>query len=147
MGYLDRYGEGVERRLRVWKRAAAVMASILIAGGAAWLAFGNYRQERQAKRFFELLAGGNYDAAYASWVRTEADRRAYPRAAFLEDWGPSGGHGDPAQFRIAKSRSCGSGVVVTVTSGRQQERLWVERQTLVIGFAPPPDGLPRMCGL
>ena len=64
--------------------------------------------------------------------------------AFLEDWGTASGR---SGYRILKSRSCGSGVLQTVATGKGRERLWVQRDTLVIGFAPPADLLPRICSL
>jgi len=144
MGYLDQYGAGVERRLRLWKRTAIAVAAALCAGGVLYLQFGNFRQERQAKRFFELLAVRDFDAAYRTWAPTAADQRGYPMEAFLEDWGPdSGRNGYPIEERPA----CGSGVILTVASGKGRERLWVQRDTLVIGFAPPADLLPRSCSL
>jgi hypothetical protein len=73
------------------------------------------------------------------WVRTPDDRRSYPYQSFLRDWGPQGEHPDVSNFRIAKSRSCGSGVILTVDFGRnQEEKLWVQRDDLTIGFSPLP---------
>jgi hypothetical protein len=72
-------------------------------------------------------------------VRTDSDRRGYPFDAFMKDWGPQGGHPDVSNFRIAKSRSCGSGVILTVDFGNnQEEKLWVQRDDLTIGFSPLP---------
>ena len=55
----------------------------------------------------------------------------------MKDWGPNStratGH------TIPKSRSCGSGVIVTVDSGpNQEDALWVQRSDLTIGFSPYP---------
>jgi len=57
----------------------------------------------------------------------------------MEDWGPNSGRSDLSNFRISKSRSCGSGVILTVDFGQNhQDKLWVERQDMSIGFSPFP---------
>jgi hypothetical protein len=125
---------------------AACRRVLLVGSGILLFVFHNIRQERQARRFFALLRARDYQGAYALWAPTESDRRSYPIESFLEDWGPDSGRGDPNRFRVAKSRSCGSGVILTVDSGKaERERLWVQRDSLVIGFPPPADGLPRIC--
>ena len=47
-------------------------------------------------------------------MRTERDRQGYPMESFLQDWGPQSEHADVSGYRISKSRSCGSGVILTV---------------------------------
>jgi hypothetical protein len=148
MAYLEHYGEGVDRRIRRVRRALFGFVALLAAAGAALFFFHNYRQERQAKRFFDLLSAHDYRGAHALWLAGDSDRRGYPMDAFLQDWGPDSGRGDPRSFRIAKSRSCGTGVILTVDLGKaRRERLWVQRDSLVIGFPPPANLLPRVCGL
>src|SRR5436309_12927060 len=113
-GYLDQYGVGDERRIKIIKTTAFSAVAALIAGVVLFFIFHNFRQERQAKQFVELLAAHDYQKAYSYWVRTEQDRQGYPIASFLQDWGPSSEHADVSGFRIVKSRSCGSGVLLTV---------------------------------
>lgn len=138
-GYLDQYGAGVERRLKIIKIAAISAVALLVLGGALYFIFHNYRQEQQAKRFLALLAARDYESAYALWVRTEQDRKGYPMDFFLRDWGPQSAHADVSGYRIAKSRSCGSGVILTVNFNKgSEEKLWVERENLTIGFSPLP---------
>ena len=140
-GYLDHYGAGEERREKIVKAAALTITFLLVAGGILFFVFHNYRQERQVKRFFEYLSAHDYKSAYALWGCTDARPcTEYPFSAFLQDWGPSTGAArNAAQYRIARSRSCGSGVILTVDVGPQhQERLWVQRDDLVIGFSPFP---------
>ena len=61
----------------------------------------------------------------------------------MEDWGPKSARADVGAYHIKKSRSCGSGVIVTVDFGKnQQEKLWVERDDLTIGFSPWPGCPP-----
>ncbi len=138
-GYLDTYGAGEERRIRFIKIGVLVLVTLLIAGGIAYWFLKNWREERQARLFFDELGRRNYQAAYAMWGCTEAQPcRDYPFEEFLKDWGPGSGRPAPDTFRIVKSRSCGSGVILTVNTGQQQEKLWVERKTLTIGFSPLP---------
>ncbi len=138
-GYLDQYGAGEAQREKVIKIVLAAVAVVVVVGGVLFFMLHNYRQEQQAKRFFDLLERHDYQAAYDLWVRTDSDRRGYPIEAFMRDWGPQSPHPDVAGFRIAKSRSCGSGVILTVDFPKgQQEKLWVQRDDLTIGFSPLP---------
>ena len=142
-GYLDKYGEGEERRLKIIKTVVLSLVALLVISGTALFIFHNYRQEQQAKRFFELLERQDYQAAYGLWVRSEADRKGYSFASFLQDWGPQSDHRDVRDFHISKSRSCGSGVILTVDFGKnQKEKLWVQRDDLTIGFSPLPGCPP-----
>ena len=138
-GYLDQYGAGVDRRLKKIKIVVISAVVLLIATGILLFVFHNYRQEQQVKRFFTLLESRQYPAAYELWVRTASDRKGYPFDSFMQDWGPQGEHPNVSNFRIAKSRSCGSGVILTVDfqSGKE-EKLWVQRDDLTIGFSPLP---------
>ena len=137
-GYLDQYGVGDERRERFLKYGALILVAVLAVGGVLYFLFKNYREEAQAKRFFALLANHDYTAAYALWGCTDAKPcRDYPFPEFMKDWGPQSAHGNPAEFRITKSRSCGSGVILTVqTGGSEPERLWVQRSDHVLGYSP-----------
>jgi hypothetical protein len=148
MAYLEHYGDGVDRRIRRLKLTILCAIGLIAAAGVLLFFLHNYRQERQARQFFALLTARDYAGAYALWVGGESDRRGYPLQAFLEDWGPQSGRGDPRAYRIAKSRSCGSGVILTVDLGQsRREHLWVQRDSLVIGFPPPAELLPKICGL
>jgi hypothetical protein len=139
-GYLDNYGAGEERREKIIKTTALAVVLLVVIGGTLWFVFHDYRQERQVKHFFALLESRDYKAAYALWGCTDAKPcRDYPMSSFLQDWGPQGGRGEIANFRIAKSRSCGSGVIITASFGKgQEEKLWVQRDDLTIGFSPFP---------
>src|SRR5579863_2447629 len=138
-GYLDQYGAGVDRRLKIIKISVISAVIFLVAVGIALFVFHNYRQEQQVKRFIALLEQHDYQGAYEMWVRTADDRKGYTYQSFLQDWGPQGEHRDVSDFRIAKSRSCGSGVILTVDfRGGKEEKLWVQRDDLTIGFSPLP---------
>jgi len=163
-GYLDQYGAGDERREKRIKL-------ILILGGCAlvllflWFILfvwdktevlriqsvarlaqilRNHRQESRVKEFYDLLQRRDYRAAYALWGCTEANPcRDYAFDEFMKDWGPSSPR-NGRHYSIPRSRTCGSGVIVIVDSGQNQEDvLWVQRDDLTIGFSPP---LP-LCGV
>ncbi len=141
-GYLDQYGKGDERREKIIKMVVYTLIALIAIGGPLLFIFHNYRQEQQVKKFFGLLAAKNYKAAYALWGCTDTKPcTGYSMQSFMEDWGPD--KADPSNFRIAKSRSCGSGVILTVNFDQNRhEALWVERDDLVIGFSPLPGCPP-----
>jgi len=143
MNYLERYGAGVDRRHRRIRRILLSAAALLTLVLALTFVFYDFREEQQVNHFLDLVRTHNYTAAYALWARTDSERRGYPLQSFLADWAPNPG---PGTYRISKSRSCGSGVIVTLAStDHGPQKLWVERQTLALGFPPPPDTLPRIC--
>jgi hypothetical protein len=146
-GYLDNYGAGEERREKTIKRLVLITITVIVAAGILFFIFKNYRQERQVNRFLDLLAHQDYQAAYALWGCTAANPcRDYQFAAFMQDWGPQSEHADPKAYHITKTRSCGSGVIVTVDStkaNKQEDKLWVQRSDLTIGFSPLP-GCPAL---
>ena len=54
-GYLDQYGAGEERRIKIIKTLVISAVTLLVVGGIAFFIFHNYRQEQQVKRFFALM--------------------------------------------------------------------------------------------
>jgi hypothetical protein len=161
-GYLDQYGAGDERRE---KRTKILVIFIIVAAVVAfllWFFFSwdkteilrwhalarltqemrNHRQEGQVKKFFGLLSRQDYGRAYQLWGCSEANPcKEYPYTEFMKDWGPAAAR-DWKSYSIVKSRSCGSGVIVTAESGGQDKVLWVERNELTIGFSPFPTCPP-----
>lgn len=137
-GYLDQYGKGDERREKIIKTVVYSLIALVVVGGPLLFIFHNFRQEHQVKKFFELLASKDYKAAYALWGCSDTKPcTGYSMQSFLDDWGP--GKANPSNVRIAKSRSCGSGVILTVDFDKsREEKLWVQRDDLVIGFSPLP---------
>lgn len=142
-GYLEHYGAGEERRGKIIKILVILLVTLVLAGGSLFFYFHNFREERQVKQFLSQLGAGDYKAAYALFGCTDAKPcRYYPFDKFMEDWGPKSGHTDFREARITRSRSCGSGVLLTVDYGNsKQEKLWVERRDMSIGF-PPVQGCP-----
>jgi len=143
-GYLDQYGAGEARREKIIKTLVISLVALVAAVGALFFIFHNYREERQVKEFFNHLASRDYKAAYALFGCTDTKPcRDYAFGQFMEDWGPGSGRNNPSNFRISRSRSCGSGVILTVDFGKdQQEKLWVERKDMTVGFSPFP-GCPK----
>jgi hypothetical protein len=145
-GYLEQYGAGEERRektVKIVKIVAIALVAAILIGGVLFFNFHNYREERQVKQFLSRLDSRDYKAAYALFGCTDsAPCRYYPFDKFMEDWGPNSGHSGFGGARITRSRSCGSGVLLTVDYGQsRQEKLWVERRDMSIGF-PPVQGCP-----
>jgi hypothetical protein len=155
-GYLDQYGAGDERREKRnrW---------LFISGGAAlvallflWFLYGwdksevvrephvarlvqklrHHGQEGEVRQFLELLRSRQYEAAYKVW----GVNKDYPFDKFMEDWG---GQRNIGTFEITGSRSCGSGVVITVGFQKGEEQsLWVQNADRTIGFSPFAAGCP-----
>ena len=145
-GYLEQYGAGEEQRERrgkIVKIVAIALVAVVLISGALVFNFYNFREERQVKQFLGYLGARDYKAAYALFGCTDAKPcHYYPFDKFLEDWGPNSGHSGFGEARITRSRSCGSGVLLTVDYGQnRQEKLWVERRDMSIGF-PPVQGCP-----
>jgi hypothetical protein len=137
-GYLDQYGVGDARREKIIKTLAIALVALIVVGGPLLFIFHNYRQESQVKQFFKLLEARQYKEAYALWGCTDAKPcSGYDMRRFMEDWGPD--KTNASNFHIERSRSCGSGVILTVDVDKnRQEKLWVQRDDLTIGFSPLP---------
>src|SRR5881628_1659020 len=94
-GYLAHYGAGEEQRERLVRRLVLSIVIIAIAGGAVYFFLKNFRQEQQARKFFELLQKHDDKAAYALWGCTDDKPcRDYPFKTFMEDWGPQSQRAD-----------------------------------------------------
>lgn len=141
-GYLDTYGAGEERREKFLKTTLLVAAALLVGGAILWVFFHNYPEERQTQRFFDLLKSGDFKAAYALWGCTDAQPcRDYSMSEFMKDWGPN--QAPVGDFAVLDSESCGSGVIVEVDTGKAaNKKLWVERNSHVLGF-PPFERCPQ----
>src|SRR5574341_2391580 len=142
MGYLDEYGEKEavrERKIQRIKRSLAVFAVLLVVAGALFYTFKNYRQEKRVKEFLALLEREEYATAYTLWgCRVEAPCPSYSYKDFLEDWGPQSEIGKLRSYRLRSSQARGSGVeIAVVLNERPEKKLWVEKSSGVLGFAPP----------
>jgi hypothetical protein len=142
-GYLEQYGAGDERRAKIIKTLVISIVSLVLVGGVLLFVFHNYREESRVKQFYALLKAKDYKGAYALFGCTDTTPcRYYAFEKFQEDFGPNTGHDNLSNVRISRSRTCGSGVLLTIDlDANQQEKLWVERHDMSIGF-PPVQGCP-----
>jgi hypothetical protein len=154
-GYLDQYGAGDERRNRV-RKWMVVSGGILALGVIVWWflfvwskaevvrashvarfvqKLRNHNQEAEIKQFLDLVANRQYAAAYKLWGALPRD---YPFPEFMKDWGPQSPR-NFSSYQIVRSRSCGSGVIVTVDFAKGgEENLWVQRSDRTLSFSPFP---------
>jgi hypothetical protein len=137
-GYLDHYGAGYEQSHKRKKMIVVVALLIVVGGSALYLTLRNFRQKAKVTQFVELLQKRDYSAAYRLWGCTEAKPCPdYSFQRFMDDWGPRSQNAQIASFHISHSRSCGTGVIVTVELGaNREERFWVESNEMTIGFSP-----------
>jgi hypothetical protein len=108
---------------------------LIILGGAAYIVFHDYQEERTVTHFLKTLEQGNFQEAYRLWQPSPS----YSYQDFLHDWGDHGDYGKIRTFQILGSRSKGSGtVIVTVTINNQQPTLdlLVDRKTQGLAYSP-----------
>lgn len=140
-GYLGTYGVGEEKRANILRKIFIVGGVALAVALILWFVFTfvipNGRERGEVKQFFRLLQAHDYKQAYAMWGCTDAKPcRDYPLKSFMEDWGPQ--TAPVPTFDVLDGESCGSGVIVTVDTGKQgDKKLWVEKKTGVLGSMPP----------
>lgn len=141
-GYLDTYGAGEEERNRIIIRSVVGVLVAVVVVSLAWYLLKNHHQESIVKTFLGDVKRGDLQAAYRDWGCTAAKPcSGYEFDKFEQDWGAAARDGapDPKVLRIADSESCGSGVILTVeVNPERQERLWVEKNSDAISFAPYP---------
>lgn len=134
--YLDDYGASDERRERIRKRIAAVVLIIVVVAGSAWFLFRDYREERRVQTFVQLLAQGDYKAAYAMWGCTEQTPCPdYSFEKFIEDWRK--GYSDSASVKVGARRSCDAGIIQRIDIGGDEVLLWVSRENGLLSYGPP----------
>ena len=143
---MEGYGAGEERRGKIIRWIVLSVVLVAIVGTAGYFQFRNYREEKQIGKFLELLKQQNYKIAYGMWGCT--DSHPCPQYAFnkfLEDWGPKSPHANIESAKLAKTKSCDTGIIQFIQfPGQDDVQLWVERRDRVLGFAPWPVCNPRM---
>ena len=114
------------------------MLSVAVLGLTYYVFFRNWREERQAKRFFETLKAEQYAEAYSMWgCSVEEPCRYYPYDEFLEDWGPDAPYGKLVDYSLGRSYTQSNGVILRYSiNGREGDPLWVELAPVKINFAP-----------
>ncbi len=153
-GYLANYGAGEEQKEKRIRRLVIIGSVVVGLAGLYLITFHtpileryirfvqilkNHEEEKRVQQFLDWLAKQDYKDAYALWGCTDAKPcRDYPLKSFMEDWGPKGSATASDMFHITRSRSCGSGVILTVNSNNREEKLWVEKENQSIGFSPYP---------
>lgn len=143
--YLDNYGVADARREKRVKRILYSVLTIAITGGLLWFFFRNYKEEARVKEFLSLLEQKDYKTAYGLWGCTEATPcRDYKFDRFLQDWGPQSDAGNVAAIQRSKVKSCNGGIIQLLQIKGQDVNLYVDRTSLVIGFAPWPVCNPRV---
>jgi hypothetical protein len=163
-GYLANYGAGEEEREKRTRRLV-IIGTIVVGVLALYLVtfqtpileryirivqlLKNHKEEKRVQTFLDLLARQDYKGAYALWGCTDAKPcRDYTFKNFMDDWGAKGSNTTGELFHTTRSRSCGSGVILTVdSSSNREEKLWVQKEDLIIGFSPYPGcyaGPPRI---
>ena len=139
-GYLDQYGVGVDKRNRILAVVAISLFTTVVIAALGWYLLKNHHQEAQVKAFLVALKRGDTQGAYRLWgCLPEKPCAGYGFEKFQEDWASKNNPTDPAVFGILDSESCSDGVLLTVeVSSSRTEKLWVEKATDGIGFAPYP---------
>ncbi|MFL6353095.1 MAG: hypothetical protein ACJ74Z_14775 [Bryobacteraceae bacterium] len=135
--YLQQYGAGDERRIRIIKTiiiAGVIVASLAIAG---YLFFRNYPEKQVVKQFLAEVNSRQYQAAYRDWGCTSSNAcRDYDYRRFMQDWAGKGS----SPWKIASVDGCKSFVTVNVqANGAELESLAVQRGTHALSFAPSPE--------
>jgi hypothetical protein len=109
--------------------------AVIVIGGACYIAFRNFLEERAISHFLTTLEQGNYAEAYKLWQPSST----YTYEDFLHDWGEHGDYGKIHTFKVLGSRSQGAPtVIVTVTINDQEppRDLLVDRKTKGLAFSP-----------
>jgi hypothetical protein len=148
-GYLDQYGAGEERRNRIILRAVVLTLTVAVLGSLSWYLLKNHHQESVVKTFLAAVRKGDLQGAYRAWgCSSPSDCTGYTYDSFLGDWGPNAKSSaqpgidfrpDPAVLGLTDSESCNNGVLLSVeVNSARTEKLWVDRKSDAINFAPYP---------
>lgn len=132
-------------------RIAAVLGVVVLVGALGYWWFRFYAEQRQVERFLDALVAGDYPGAYQIWGPTPD----YTFQDFLQDWGETTPRGRLRSYEITyvgppasevsirggpTLKLGGSTTVVAVTvqlnDTTEEVKLWVDRRTLTLSFAP-----------
>ena len=138
-GYLQQYGAGDERRIRIIKTIVFTGIGVIVVAIAAYFFFHNYFEKQVAKRFLGEVNSHQYQVAYRDWgCTTEHPCPNYDYGRFMQDWGPSKNVTSP--WRIASVDGCRMFVTVNVQAdGAELQSLAVGRKDKSLGYAPAPE--------
>ena len=115
-------------------RYILIALAVIVVGGAGYVAFRTYPEERAISRFLTTLQQGDYQEAYKLWQPSST----YSYADFLHDWGEQGDYGKIRSFKILGSQAKGSQIVIVTVSINEQppRELVVDRKTKGLAFSP-----------
>lgn len=135
--YLQQYGAGDERRIRIIKTIVIACVIVAILAIAAYLFFRNYPEKQMVKKFLAEVNAHQYDAAYRDWGCTPSHPcRDYDYNRFMQDWGAQ----VSSPWKIASVEGCKTFVTVNVqANGAELESLAVQRGNHSLSFAPAPE--------
>lgn len=135
--YLQQYGSGDERRIRIIKTVIIACSIVVVVAIAAYLFFQNYPEKQVVKHFLGEINARQYEAAYHDWGCTPSHPcRDYDFNRFMQDWGAK----VSSPWKIASVDGCKTFVTVNVqASGAELESLGVQRGTHTLSFAPSPE--------
>lgn len=138
MEFLGGYGSKGLLADRLGVTALVLVAAATALGLIYYVFFRNWREELEARRFFQLLEAQEYERAYGMWgCSVEEPCRYYPFGEFLEDWGRESPFGVVAEFTLGRSYTQPNGVILRYTvNGIEGAPLWIEHGDRRIGFAP-----------
>jgi hypothetical protein len=136
--YLEEYERNSWGFGKLAKAVGYTLLAAIIGYCLYWLFFRNWREEARVKEFLTLLEDQKYEQAYETWGCSQAEPcKFYSYKSFLEDWGPDSPLGQVKSFELGRSYTQEGGVIQEVTvNGQKQDNLWVDDDTLVIGFFP-----------
>jgi hypothetical protein len=135
--YLQQYGEGDERRIRIIKTIVIACVIVAILAISAYLFFRNYPEKHAIKQFLAEVNAHQYEAAYRDWGCTPSHPcRDYNYNRFMQDWGAK----VSSPWKIASVDGCKTFVTVNVqANGAELESLAVQRGNHTLSFAPAPE--------
>lgn len=138
MEYLGGYASRGALAERIVKIVLVTVAVAALLTPVYYVFFRNWREELQAKRFFELLMEQRFEEAYSMWGCSVAEPcRYYPYDEFLEDWGPEAPYGELSEYALGRSYTQSNGVILRYTiNGEDAPPLWIELSPAKINFAP-----------
>ncbi|MGI8961669.1 MAG: hypothetical protein ACR2IV_18290 [Bryobacteraceae bacterium] len=135
--YLQQYGAGDERRIRIIKTIVIACVTVAVLAVAAYLFFRNYLEKQVVKHFLAEINGREYESAYRDWGCTATHPcRDYDYSRFMQDWGAK----VSSPWKIASVDGCKAFVTVNVqANGAELESLAVQRGSHAMSFAPAPE--------
>ncbi len=144
-GYLDNFGVVDAKREKRNKRIIVSILSIAVVSGLLWFFFRDWKEEARVREFIALLEKKDFRQAYALWGCTDATPcRDYAFDKFLRDWGPDSIAGNMSAVQRGKVKSCSGGIIQQMTIKGEEVNLFVDRNSLVLGFSPWPVCAPRI---